>query len=163
MAKAIFLDRDGVINIRKNRYITSYDDFEIISDVSKWLKKLYDNNFKLIVVTNQSAIAKGLISINDLENIHKKMQKEFSSDGFQIDRIYYCPHADYENCSCRKPKIGLFEKAISDFSLDKSESWLIGDEDTDIEAGRKLGCKTIKINTNSSLCDAVKMILDSIT
>lgn len=87
------------------------------------------------------------------------MQNEFLKSGFQIDKIYYCPHKPEENCFCRKPNSKLFEDAISEFSLDVEKSWLIGDEDSDIAVGEKIGCKTIKVETNSELRDAVSQII----
>jgi len=158
-SKAIFLDRDGVINKRIKKYTTSEEEFELIPNVEKWLKILAENGFKLIIVTNQSMIGREISSVSELEKIHKKMQNKFRNAGFQIDKIYYCPHRSEENCFCRKPNSKLFEDAISEFSIDIEKSWLIGDEDSDIEVGKKIGCKTIKVETNSELKDAVSQII----
>jgi len=158
-SKAIFLDRDGVINKRIKKYVTSEEEFELIPNVGKWLKILAENGFKLIIVTNQSMIGRKLSTVSDLEKIHKKMRNEFLNVGFQIDKIYYCPHRPEENCFCRKPNSKLFEDAISEFSIDVEKSWLIGDEDSDIEVGKKIGCKTIKVETNSELRGAVSKII----
>ena len=157
-SKAIFLDRDGVINKRIKKYVTSEDEFELIPNVEKWLKILAENGFKLIIITNQSMIGREISTVSELEKIHKKMQNEFLNAGFQIDKIYYCPHKPEENCFCRKPNLKLFEDAISDFSIDVEKSWIIGDEDSDIAVGEKIGCKTIKVETNSELIDAVSQI-----
>jgi histidinol-phosphate phosphatase family protein len=160
MTKAVFLDRDGVIIEKKKRYLTDISDFKILPDVPELLKQLHDNDFKLIIITNQSAIAKGLLSVNDLETIHNKLQDELSAYGFKLDRIYHCAHSESDSCACRKPKIGLFKIAVKEFSINVQKSWLIGDEDSDIEAGRRLGCKTIKLDTNDSLKNAVSKILN---
>jgi len=158
-SKVIFLDRDGVINKRIKKYVTSEEEFELIPNVEKWLKILAENGFKLIIVTNQSMIGRELSTVSELEKIHKKMQSEFRNAGFQIDKIYYCPHKPEENCFCRKPNSKLFEDAISDFSIDVEKSWIIGDEDSDVAVGEKIGCKTIKVETNSELQDAVSQII----
>ena len=160
LSKAIFLDRDGIINIRRTRYVKTVDEFELIPDISYWLKILSKNSFKLIVITNQSMISRKISTKENLTKIHNKMKNEFSKKGFNIDGIYYCPHTQQENCNCRKPKTGLFEKAIRDFSINIKHSWLIGDEETDIIAGKKIGCNTIKIRTNQSIKNAVRKILN---
>ena len=158
-SKAIFLDRDGVINKRIKKYVTSEEEFELISNVEKWLKKLAENGYKLIIITNQSMIGRKLSTVSELEKIHKKMQNEFLKSSFQIDKIYYCPHKPEDNCFCRKPNSKLFEDAISEFSIDVEKSWLIGDEDSDMAVGEKIGCKTIKVETNSELKGAVSQII----
>ncbi len=160
--KAVFLDRDGVINKHRDDYVKNTSEFELLDEVTKYLKILSDNQFKLIVITNQSMIGRGLSTEKDLLDIHSKMQNTFKSVNFQIDKIYYCPHTPWDNCSCRKPSLELFEKAIKEFNIDIKNSWLIGDCESDIIAGKKIGCKTILIKTNSGLKEAVQQILNDI-
>lgn len=157
--KAIFLDRDGVINRRVDRYIKTPEEFELLPNVAKSLKLLSENNFKLIIITNQSMVGSGLSTKENLDSIHKKMQDDFKNYGFQIDKIYCCTHKPDDNCECRKPSPKLFHEAINEFNIDIKNSWLIGDEETDIVAGKQIGCKTIKIQTNSTIQDAVEKIL----
>ena len=121
--KIIFLDRDGVINKNRDDYVKSPTEFEFVREIEKWLKILKNHDFKLIVITNQSMIGRGLASKTDLKKIHIKMQNHFLKQGFKIDRIYYCPHTPNDNCNCRKPKTKLLKKAINDFNVDLKNSW----------------------------------------
>ena len=161
--KAVFLDRDGVINKHRIDYVKNVNEFVILPDVEKYLKLLVDNQFKLIIITNQSMVGRGLSTEKKLTDIHNKMQNIFKKYDFQIDKIYYCLHTPADNCSCRKPGSELFEKAIKEFNIDASTSWVIGDSESDIMAGEKIGCKTILIKTNSGLKHAVEKILNTKT
>lgn len=157
--KAIFLDRDGVLNKNKDDYVKNISELEIFPFISESIKKLQSAGFKIIVITNQSAINRGLMSQKHLEEIHKKIQSLLIQHNTKIDSFYYCPHTPTENCSCRKPKTGLLQKAIDDFSIDVEHSWFIGDNDSDILAGHSIGCKTIKVNADINLENAVELIL----
>lgn len=161
--KAVFLDRDGVINIHRNDYVKSTDEFQLLPDVTQYLQLLTEKNFKLIIITNQSVVGRGLSTEKKLSDIHQKMQNIFKQFGFQIDKIYCCMHVPEDNCSCRKPGIELFEKAIKEFDIDIHNSWLIGDNQSDIQAGEKIGCKTILVKTNSGLKSAVERILTTVS
>ncbi len=161
--KVVFLDRDGVINFERKDYVKTPDEFQIIPDVIIWLKRLVDKGFKLIVITNQSMIGRGLSTVENLHLIHQKMQKIFSENGLQIDGIYYCPHRPEDNCLCRKPEIELFKNAIDEFCIDIENSWFIGNNETDVLAGKRIGCKIIKIQTNSSLKEATTKIINNYT
>lgn len=160
--KAVFLDRDGVINKHRDDYVKNIAEFELVDGVEKQLKLLSDNHFKLIVITNQSMVGRGLSTKKDLLAINDKMQNLFKKVDFQIDRIYCCLHTPWDNCNCRKPRVKLFEKAIEDFDIDVKNSWLIGDNQSDIMAGQKIGCKTILIKANSGLEEAVQQILKDV-
>lgn len=155
---AIFLDRDGVINKDSKRYIKSLDELYLIEGIFKYIKKLNDENFKIIVISNQSAINRGLTTKKNIDEIHKYILKKCKQNNCKIDAIYYCPHRPDENCSCRKPKIGLILKAAKNHSIDLKSSWFIGDKDTDVQAGKRSGCRTFKIRKNGSLRSAVKSI-----
>lgn len=160
--KAIFLDRDGVINKDKSTYVKTVSELEIFSDVAKSIKKLKDAGFLVIVITNQSAINRGLTNHDNVNDIHTNIQEYFQKNGTFIDKFYYCPHRPDENCSCRKPKPGLLLKAAGDLNLDLNSSWMIGDSDSDIEAAKSAGCKSIKISKDILLTSAVQRILNSI-
>lgn len=136
------------------------NEFEMLPDVEKWLKVLVDNNFKLIIITNQSVVGRGLSTKERLGAIHEKMQEIFRKNGFQIEKIYCCLHTPEDKCKCRKPNIMLLEDAVRDFNIDIANSWVIGDKESDILAGQRLGCKTVKIQTNSDLENAVFTILN---
>ena len=159
--KAIFLDRDGILNKNRNDYVKNIDELEINPNIGNFVKKLNENGFLIIVVTNQSAINRGLTTHENVEKIHSEIQSFLNNFGTKVDRFYYCPHTPSENCECRKPKSGLLKKAINDFSIDPYNSWMIGDNDSDIISGRSVGCKTIKILNPSDLDDAVCSILGS--
>ena len=161
-SKSIFLDRDGVLNKNKDDYVKHISELEIFPFISEPIKKLQSAGFKIIVITNQSAINRGLMTEKHLNEIHEKIQSFLIPHNAKIDSFYYCPHTPAENCSCRKPKTGLLLKAIDDFSIDVNSSWFIGDRDSDIQAGRSAGCKTLKIQHDFNLEKAVDVILKSI-
>ncbi|MGH9922714.1 MAG: D-glycero-beta-D-manno-heptose 1,7-bisphosphate 7-phosphatase [Nitrososphaerales archaeon] len=159
MNKAVFLDRDGVINENRFDYVKSVAEFKFLPSAAEAIRLLNSDGFLVVIVTNQSAVNRGLLSIEELEKIHHFMLTELSKYGCRIDAIYYCPHKPDENCSCRKPQPGLLKKAILDLSVDPKFSWLIGDSDADEEAARKAGINSVIIRTNGNLLDAVKGIL----
>ena len=143
--RAIFLDRDGTININEPEYIHTIKDFKFITGAISALKKLSKTDYKVIIVSNQSGIARGYYNQKDLEILHNWMLSEFKKKSIRIDKIYYCPHGPDDNCSCRKPKIGMFLEAVKDFDINLSKSWFIGDDKRDVIAGREANIKTIKI------------------
>ena len=142
--KAVFIDRDGTINI-DGPYLDDPDKFEMYSGVGEGVKKLKDDGFKVIVMTNQSGIARGYFTEDVLLNIHERMKMEFNKFDVKLDGIYYCPHHPDDGCDCRKPKTGLFEKAIEEYNIDVNQSYMIGDKILDIVAGQKIGVKTVLI------------------
>lgn len=157
MTKAVFLDRDGVINIDK-AYVSKIEDFEFCEGVFEALKHFQNLGYLLIVVTNQSGIGRGYYSEEDFQILSDWMQKELLHVKIKIDAIYHCPHAPEVNCACRKPKSGMFLKAIEDFDIDVANSWMIGDKETDMEAAIVAGIpNTILLGKTS-----VNFILDTI-
>lgn len=146
--KAIFLDRDGVINIDKG-HVHTIKDFVFYKDVFKALL-LIPKEYKIIIVTNQAGIAKGLYTEKQFLELTEWMLKKLKDKGIKIDKVYHCPHhpegtiEKYTKvCNCRKPKPGMLKKAQKDFNLNLKQCWLIGDKMTDIKAGRTVGCKCI--------------------
>ena len=156
--KAIFLDRDGVINKNRDDYVKSTKELEIFSNIGKEILKLKMKGFFIIVITNQSVINRKIITIRELEEIHSTIQKFLMKSKTSIDKFYFCPHRPDENCDCRKPKPGLILQAINEFSIDVSKSWMVGDSKTDIQAGEKAGCKTIFLKKNDSFTNILKII-----
>jgi histidinol-phosphate phosphatase family protein len=154
LASAIFLDRDGVINKHRSDYVKSIEEFELLPNVAHYLKQLQKLGFKLVIITNQSAVNRGLMSLHQLKIIHDFLVQELYKHGCYIDDIFFCPHRPDEKCECRKPGIKLFLDAARIHKIDLSESWIIGDSQTDIEAGTKIGCNTMRIETNASLKQA---------
>lgn len=172
--KAIFLDRDGVIN-KYVGFLRNIDDFELIDGVIKAIEYINKSGYLAIVVTNQPVIARGEISWEQLDEIHKKMSTLLGKEGTYIDGIYICPHhpdkgfkgerlAYKLDCDCRKPKPGMLLKAIEDFNIDIAQSYMIGDSDSDVAAGQNAGClASFKIETNkpNALLNIVSKCLES--
>lgn len=127
--KAVFLDRDGTINV-DHGYVYKYEDFEFIDGVIDSLKKLQDAGFLLVIITNQSGIARGYFSENDFHILHEKIDKKLEGYGIKISGLYYCPHLN--DCSCRKPQTKLFYDAANDLNIDFSKSYAIGDRMRDL-------------------------------
>lgn len=159
MNKAIFLDRDGVINKKgEPYYVYLIEDFEFNEGVFEALRLFISKGYLLIVVTNQGGIAKKVFTEIQLSDLHNYMTDELAQNGVQLTHVYHCPHhPDYEVCSCRKPGSLLFERAIKEYDIDTSESFMIGDSDIDIIASEKAGIKGIRIETNSNLMDLFKI------
>lgn len=133
MKKAVFLDRDGVIN-EDSGYVSKISDFKFINGVFEALSGFKKLGYLLIIVTNQSGISRGFYTLKDFENLNKFMLGEFEKNGVFIDKVYFCPHSPEENCECRKPKAGMILAGIKEFDIDVSKSILIGDKPSDIEA-----------------------------
>ncbi|MDR0666198.1 MAG: D-glycero-beta-D-manno-heptose 1,7-bisphosphate 7-phosphatase [Campylobacteraceae bacterium] len=140
--KAIFLDRDGVINIDKG-YVYKKEDFIFVPDIFETLRYLLNRGYLLFIVTNQSGIARGYYSEEDFLKLTKQMMHEFAKQNIKITKLYYCPHAPETNCPCRKPNPKMLLDAQKEFDIDMSASWLIGDKQSDIEAGVKAGVKNL--------------------
>lgn len=166
--KAIFLDRDGTIN-KYVGFLRNIDDFELIDGVAEAIRKINESGYLAIVVTNQPVIARGEVSFEELEEIHNKMETLLGKEGAYLDAIYYCPHHPHKgyegerpelkiDCDCRKPKPGMLLKAATDFNIDLSRSWMVGDGENDIQAGINAGCKTVLLsNGNESYGQTVRV------
>ena len=169
--KAVFLDRDGTIAPDVN-YCSCPEDFELFPNTGSAVKLLNEHGFKVIVITNQSGIARGYFTEETLAEIHKKMKTELIKEGAQIDGIYYCPHHPDDNCDCRKPKPKLALQAAKDFDIDLEHSFVVGDLQMDIGLGKAVGCRTIMVGNHplqdgdeipdaavSDILEAAKIIL----
>lgn len=155
--KAVFLDRDGVINKKgQSYYIYREEEFIFNKGVFQALKHFSEKGYLLIIITNQGGIARGVYTITQLEKLHRFMIAALESDGIKISGIFYCPHhPDIEPCKCRKPGTLLFEKAIEQLNIDPASSFMIGDSENDIFPAEKLGIKGILIPTNGNMIDEV--------
>jgi D-glycero-D-manno-heptose 1,7-bisphosphate phosphatase len=157
MNKAVFLDRDGVLNRERNDYTFRMEDFEILPDVSKALKLLQKAGYILVIISNQSGIGRGLFKIEDTEKLHNYLLGILRKDGIKIEEIYYCVHhPETGSCLCRKPDSLHVEKALARFDIDPILSYFIGDKERDVLAGEKVGVKGILMESNSSLADAIQ-------
>ena len=159
MTKAIFLDRDGVINKERKDYVKSIDEFQILDGVPESIKMLKEKGFVVIVITNQSAINRGLVTIETLNKIHNYFQKFLKENNTFIDDFYFCPHRPDENCQCRKPNPGMLIKAVQDYNIDMNQSFMIGNSLTDVQAAQKAGCKGILLNQNQTLLELVTNLI----
>lgn len=166
MNKAIFLDRDGVINsvAEPHKYILDWRDFRFLSGVKKALASLKKLDYLLILVSNQAGIGKGYISEEKVRKINEKMNRELKRARAGLDGIYICPHSEKDKCDCRKPKTGLFKLAQKEWDIDFSQSFLVGDMLTDIMIAQELGCIPILVRSplspliTSDLEEASKII-----
>ncbi len=156
MNKAAFLDRDGVINRKapEGDYIVHWNEVDILPGVVEAIRFLNQADYKVIVVTNQRAIAKNRITLPGLADIHRQFVKAIEEGGATLDRIYFCPHDVESKCDCRKPQPGMLLRAMRDFDIDPRQSWMIGDSITDVEAGTRAGCRTVLVRTASNDCVA---------
>lgn len=161
MNKAVFLDRDGVIN-KEIGYVYRIEDFVLTDDIIPALQKLQAAGYIFVVITNQSGIAKDLYVHSDVEKIHAHLHRLMKENNITIAEMYYCPHhSDVEPCTCRKPNSGMIEKAIARFNIDVTQSYMIGDKDRDFEAAKKAGVTGIRIESDSPILPIVEYILSN--
>lgn len=149
----LFLDRDGVINVKlEERYVRNSNEFYFMQGALVAISKLSKLFKRILIVTNQQGIGKGIMTEDDLNLLHSFMTSEIGKLNGKIDKIYFCPHLDTENCNCRKPNPGMINQAIADFpEIDRQNSYLIGDSDSDIEAGNRMNLNTVKVDNEYTL------------
>ncbi|OLA55526.1 MAG: D,D-heptose 1,7-bisphosphate phosphatase [Roseburia intestinalis] len=176
--KALFLDRDGTIN-KYVGFLTDINEFELLDGVADAIQMINESGYLAIVVTNQPVIARGEVSVGELQEIHNKMETLLGQSGAYIDDIFYCPHHPHKGyegerpeykieCECRKPKPGMLFAAAEKYNIDLRESWMIGDGENDIEAGRNAGCKVCSVGNveienvprYDSLLECIKTVLE---
>jgi histidinol-phosphate phosphatase family protein len=145
---AIFFDRDGVVNRRRvDDYVKSWEEFEFLPEIFDLLPSVHAAGYLAVLVTNQRGIARRLMSEETLGEIHERMQSMLRErTGHAFDAIYHCPHDTGDGCDCRKPLPGMLLRAAHDLDLDLPASWMIGDSESDIEAGIAAGCHTAKLD-----------------
>jgi len=176
--RAIFLDRDGTIN-RDVCFLKNIEDLELLPGTTEAIRKINESGYLAVVITNQPVIARGDVSIEELQQIHNKLETLLGAEGAYLDGIYYCPHhpdkgfagerLEYKiKCNCRKPEPGLLLQAAEEFSIDLSASWMVGDSVKDVAAGKNAGCKTVYLGKEeadrpdavaTNLSEAVEYIL----
>lgn len=149
----LFLDRDGVINKKlEGKYVRNFSEFQFLQGALKAVSDLSNIFNRIIVITNQQGIAKGIMSEADLNLLHSQMIRQIENVGGKIDKIYYCPHLAESNCTCRKPKPGMIQQAIKDFpNIIIEDSFLVGDSQSDIDAGVSMRLNTIKVDSYNTL------------
>jgi len=151
MSRAVFLDRDGTL-IRDVGYLRSADQLALLPGVPHALKRLHDAGYLLVLVTNQSGVARGLFTEEDVRHTNQALQELLRKKGIELDALYYCPHLPEgtvtpyaQVCDCRKPAPGMLLRAAREHDVDLARSFMIGDSPSDVEAGRRAGCRTIQL------------------
>lgn len=144
--KTVFLDRDGTVCEEVN-YLSRREDLKLFPFAAEAIRILNENDFLVILITNQSGIARGYFDEKALGEIHKELLAQLASQNAKLDAIYFCPHNSENNCRCRKPNIGMIEQAIKDFAIDLENSWMIGDKAIDVATGFNAGTKTALVQT----------------
>jgi D-glycero-D-manno-heptose 1,7-bisphosphate phosphatase len=147
-SKAVFLDRDGVLTRERSDYVKTPNELEVLPGIGPPLRDLRKRGFRLIIVTNQSVVGRGLATDAEMGRIHEKLQSELKRMDCPVDAIYYCPHLPGAGCSCRKPEPGLILRAAKELGLDIASSWMIGDKEIDLEAAKRAGCRGLRVETN---------------
>ena len=145
--KCVFFDRDGIVNRApppEEYYVLSLERFFILPEFLESLRVVNKKGYAAVIVTNQRCVERGLITWGELNRIHAHLKSAVKNAGLELLDILICPHGDNE-CECRKPKPGLFHQAARCHDLDLAESWMVGDSETDVEAGRAAGCRTVRI------------------
>lgn len=144
--RAVFVDRDGTLN-PDVRYMSRAAQLEVFHGVAEGLRWLRAHGYRILCVTNQSGVARGLYSDSDVEAIHARLNERLAREGTQVDAFYYCPHAPQDACRCRKPGTELFERAQAEFGIDFGASAIIGDRPLDVQAGDRLGLTTAVVRS----------------
>ena len=157
--RAVFLDRDGTMAIDVS-YCSRPEDFELFPNTARAIKLLNEHGYKVIVVTNQSGIARGYFTEGTLAQIHQKMRGELAEEGAGIDGIYYCPHHPDDNCECRKPEPKMVRQAVNEHDIDLKRSFVAGDKPLDIQLGKKVGCRTVLIASDTGETEAESCLPD---
>lgn len=159
-SKAVFLDRDGVLNQEMGDYVCRLEDFHVLEHNFEPLKTLQDKGYLLIVATNQGGLAKGWYTGDELEKMHSLLKEKYAQHGVEFTDIFYCPHhPDFTgDCECRKPKPGLLLRGIEKYNIDPEKSYFIGDRERDVEAGTAAGVKGILINSDQPISEVMDLI-----
>jgi D-glycero-D-manno-heptose 1,7-bisphosphate phosphatase len=157
MTKALFLDRDGIINV-DHGYVCKIEDFEFVEGIFDFVKNFSNSGYLVFVVTNQSGIGRGYFEEDDFLTLSAWMKNEFLKKGIVIEQIYHCPHKPDAGCKCRKPNIGMIDKALKSYNIDLKNSWMVGDKQSDIDLACNAGIgKSIYIGNNKKILNATYM------
>lgn len=147
--KALFLDRDGVVNRKADGYVTRPEDLEVLEDAVRAMHIARSRGCVVVLVTNQSAVGRGIMTAGQLAGVHSRLESELARAGARLDAIYCCTHAPSEGCACRKPGTAMIAEAVRDLGIDVSSSWLVGDSDSDMEAARRAGLRGVRIESDA--------------
>jgi len=145
--RAVFIDRDGVICRNRNDHVKSWEEFVFLPGALEALARLASSDLYVIVITNQAVINRHMVPVEVLQDIHARMTRAIEAAGGRVDRVMYCPHRPEERCGCRKPEPGLMLMAAETLGVNLSQSYLVGDAEADMQAGRAAGCRRYLVLT----------------
>ena len=151
MQKTVFIDRDGVICENRADYVKNWDEFAFLPNALEALAALKQAGYRVIIVTNQSAVGRGLMSLETLQDIHTRMANAIREAGGEVEQILYCPHRPEDCCDCRKPQPGMLKQAAECLQIDLADAYMIGDAYSDIQAGQTVGCTSFLVLTGRGL------------
>ncbi len=154
----VFIDRDNTI-AKDVPYCPKPEEMKLLPGAGEAIRRLNDAGLLVIVITNQSGVSRGYFTDQTLKKINEKMEADLAKKGAKIDGLYYCPHLPDAGCKCRKPEVGMVMRALEDFPIDLSSSYVVGDSEHDIELGRRIGAKQIRVSSSFTLLDAAKRIV----
>jgi len=154
--KVIFIDRDGVINVDLMGYVTRWHDFRFEKDAEYALAKLHAAGYKIIIISNQAGVGDGVFTESEFRKVHDEMVIDLMAKGIPITDAFFCLHGKNDGCACRKPEVGLLEKASEKYHFIAEETWFIGDKATDVQAGKRFGLKTFFVRTGHGKEDEKK-------
>lgn len=151
LKRAVFFDRDGVLNKKspEHDYVKNHGEFVWNGGARELIKEINRLGFLVIVLSNQRGIARGMMTAGFVDELHARMNEDLAKIGAHIDAFYYCPHSHEDECQCRKPLPGMFFKAAAEWGIDLKKSFAVGDSESDLTAGAKAGCRNIKVETDS--------------
>ena len=159
MNKAVFLDRDGVVNVERGEYTWRIEDFKLTVGLVGFIREVQQKGFLVIVISNQGGVGKGVYTLEDVEKAHQFLKDELAKENIALTDIYYCPHhPNAGKCLCRKPEPIMLEKAIARYKVHVSKSYFVGDSQRDVEAGKKVQLHTILVKSNDDLRDYLDLI-----
>lgn len=145
--QCVFFDRDGIVNKHpNNRWISSWEDFRFMPGFMESLRVVQQKGYSAVIITNQQGIAKGVHSAQDIEEIHVRLVEQLAQWGLNILDVYFCPHLAAADCGCRKPSPGMLLEAAEKYDLDLPGSWVIGDQERDVQAGHAAGCRCVRVH-----------------
>ena len=160
--RAVFLDRDGVICRNRPDHVKNWSEFVFLSRARESLACLATLDVRIVVITNQAAINRRMVTADTVEEIHRRMVAEIEAAGGRIDRVYYCPHRPDEACDCRKPQPGLLKQAAADLNIELEGSYLVGDAWSDIQAGLAVGCTPLLVLTGRGQHQALQALREGV-
>lgn len=153
----VFLDRDGVINEDSREYVKTWAEFRFIGKSPEAVARLTEAGFRIIVITNQSGIGRGIIRPRDLAKMHERMREALRERGGEITDIFFCPHRPDEGCSCRKPRTDMIRMACDKYGIDPADAWMVGDSAKDIECAINAGCRSLLVMTGNGPAAEVEL------